>query len=265
MSETVDADVVEVGAELVPAHAPSPALFGDDPVEVIEKASVVANALKAVIDRQKLYATIQGKQHITVDGWQLVGQMVGVTAVCVSTEPVDGGYLATVEARAADGRVVGRADALCTKHEKRGPWKSSDDYARLSMAQTRATSKALKGPLGFVVSLAGFANTPAEEMTFAEPDPEPKPKPEPLVAMKDAMGLAEFAFTVGVDTDLLQRAASHVAGRDVGDCTTKDAATTALATLTVPQAAKVEGWVQKKADEMSVEADQAAEAVSDAG
>ncbi len=93
----------------------------------------------------------------------------------MSTEPVDGGYKATVEARTADGRVIGRADALCTKHEKRGPWQSADDYARLSMAQTRATSKALKGPLGFVVSLAGFAATPAEEMTFAEPEPAAPP------------------------------------------------------------------------------------------
>jgi hypothetical protein len=32
------------------------------------------------------------------------------------------------------------------------------------MAQTRATSKALRQPLGFVVTLAGFNATPAEEM-----------------------------------------------------------------------------------------------------
>ena len=32
------------------------------------------------------------------------------------------------------------------------------------MAQTRATSKALRGPLGFIVHLAGFSATPAEEM-----------------------------------------------------------------------------------------------------
>lgn len=169
MSEVVDAEVVEEGQELV--HQPSAALFKtDDPVEVVSKATEVANALTNVIEGKKLYQQIQGKKHILVDGWQLLGGMLGVTAVCVATEPVDGGYKATVEARTADGRVVGRADALCTKHEKRGPWKGADDYARLSMAQTRATSKALKGPLGFVVSLAGYAPTPAEEMTFMEPD-----------------------------------------------------------------------------------------------
>ena len=42
--------------------------------------------------------------------------------------------------------------------------KPRDDYALRSMAQTRATSKALRQPLGFVMSLAGFDPTPAEEM-----------------------------------------------------------------------------------------------------
>lgn len=166
--EVVDAEVVE-SQELV--HAPPTALFKtDDPVEVVGKATEVANALAAVIQSKQLFTSIQGKNHVRVEGWQLLGSMLGVTAIVVGTEEVDGGYKATVEARAADGRVIGRADALCTKHEKRGPWKSADDYARLSMAQTRATSKALKGPLGFVVSLAGYEATPAEEMTFAEPD-----------------------------------------------------------------------------------------------
>ena len=170
---TIEGTAEEVGTAVAVAdpHPPTPSLFGtDDPVEVIERATRVADALKDVIVRRKLYETIQGKDHVKVEGWQLLGSMLGVTAVCVATEPVDGGWKATVEARTIDGRVIGRADALCTKHEKRGPWKNADEYARLSMSQTRATSKALKGPLGFVISLAGYATTPAEEMTFAQPD-----------------------------------------------------------------------------------------------
>ncbi len=173
MNDTTMIDVTaeEIGSELVPANREPVALFRtDDPGEVVEKATQVANALASVIQAKRLFAHIQGKNHVLVEGWQLLGSMLGVTAVCVATEPVDGGFKATVEARTADGRVIGRADALCTKHEKRGPWKTADDYARLSMAQTRATSKALKGPLGFVVSLAGYETTPAEEMTFAQPD-----------------------------------------------------------------------------------------------
>lgn len=156
-----------VNGEVVPYEAPPPpsSLFGTtEPTEVIQKATAAADALKDVLEKKQLLSNIKGKKHVRVEGWQLLGSMLGVTAVCVATEPVEGGWKATVEARTLGGAVVGRADALCTKHEKSGPWKGSDDYARLSMAQTRATSKALKGPLGFVVSLAGYETTPAEEM-----------------------------------------------------------------------------------------------------
>lgn len=179
MTEVVEAEVVEsTDLEPIPQQQ-NLSLFGtSDPVEVVGEATRVADALANVIKAKGLYTMVSGKAHVRVEGWQLLGSMLGVTAVCTDTEPVDGGYRATVEARAADGRVIGRADALCTKHEKRGPWKSADDYARLSMAQTRATSKALKGPLGFVISLAGYQTTPAEEMTHAEPDKPEAAKPE---------------------------------------------------------------------------------------
>jgi hypothetical protein len=39
------------------------------------------------------------------------------------------------------------------------------------MAQTRATSKALSGPLRFVMTLAGYEATPADEMPHDEPAP----------------------------------------------------------------------------------------------
>jgi len=191
-TEVVEATAVEIGTDLEP-HTPQGLFRTDDPVEVVEKAARVADALKDVIVRKGLFTMIQGKAHIGVEGWQLVGAMLGVTAVCVHTEPVDGGYKATVEARTADGRVIGSADALCTKHEKRGPWKTADDYARLSMAQTRATSKALKGPLGFVVSLAGYQTTPSEEMTFVEPDPAPAAPDLPLASPVDQDRLAGAA------------------------------------------------------------------------
>lgn len=167
-AEITDAEVVDATSTELVTQPPTALFRTDDPVEVIEKATAVANALKDVLDSRGLTQMIQGKSHVRVEGWTTLGAMLGVTAVCVATESVDGGYRATVEARMPDGRVVGRADALCTKYEKRGPWKTSDDYARLSMAQTRATSKALKGPLGFVISLAGYSTTPAEEMTFVE-------------------------------------------------------------------------------------------------
>lgn len=199
----VDGQAEEVGTELAPVeHQPPANLFRtDDPVEVVVQATRVADALKDLLVRQGLTQNIQGKAHVRVEGWQALGAMLGVTAICTATEPVDGGWKATVEARAADGRVIGRADAMCTKHEKRGPWKTADDYARLSMAQTRATSKALKGPLGFVVSLAGYQTTPAEEMTFAEPEQAARPTPAATGASDDKpltdAGRAKIARSIG--------------------------------------------------------------------
>jgi len=86
------------------------------------------------------------------------------------------GWEARVEARTRDGALVGAAESECLRAESK--WADRDDYALRSMAQTRATSKALRQPLGFVVALAGYAVTPAEEMpddlerpTFEAPDP----------------------------------------------------------------------------------------------
>ena len=51
----------------------------------------------------------------------------------------------------------------------RASWAKADDYAIRSMAQTRATSKALRMPLGFVMELAGFDATPADEIPTEPP------------------------------------------------------------------------------------------------
>jgi hypothetical protein len=164
---TVDATAEEIGAELstdvAPTHVQSQNLFHtDDPVEVITRASRAAEALKGVIRQQGLVSNIQGREHVRVEGWTTLGSMLGVVPVVTWTRPTTDGWEARVEARTLDGRVVGAAEAMCSKSER--TWSKRDDYALRSMAQTRATSKALRGPLGFVVTLAGYEATPAEEM-----------------------------------------------------------------------------------------------------
>jgi hypothetical protein len=252
-TETIDGHADEIGHEVAVVHTPPTTLFRtDDPVEVVEKASRVADALKDVIVRKNLFTMIQGKQHIGVEGWQLVGAMLGVTAVCVHTEPVDGGFMATVEARTSDGRVIGRADALCTRHEKRGPWKTADDYARLSMAQTRATSKALKGPLGFVVSLAGYATTPAEEMTFVEPDAAPEtdipsaPDPLPAIGPDRSATLLLNSDSAGITREALRLAVGHATQVEVPSLEDDEKAVDLLAELSDKQEERVSKWVEKK-------------------
>lgn len=161
-----EAEVIEgeiVGTELEP-YQPGPInLFRtDDPNEIVARATQTATALADVLKQQKLTSTISGREHVRVEGWTLLGTMLGVFPVCVWTRKLDDGWEARVEARTLSGAVVGAAEAECLRSESL--WKSRDDYAIRSMAQTRATSKALRQPLGFVVSLAGFEATPAEEM-----------------------------------------------------------------------------------------------------
>lgn len=139
----------------------------DDPVEVIARASATATALAGVIKKQKLATVISGREHVRVEGWTLLGSMLGVYPIVAWTKPVlkDGnqiGWEARVEARRADGAIVGAAEAECLISEK--TWANRDDYARRSMAQTRAVSKAMRGPLGFIMTLGGFDPTPLEEM-----------------------------------------------------------------------------------------------------
>jgi len=64
-------------------EAPSQALtlFGTaDPLVVISKASRVALALAKVIDRQQLFTVIGTKKYVQVEGWTLLGSMLGITA-----------------------------------------------------------------------------------------------------------------------------------------------------------------------------------------
>jgi hypothetical protein len=154
-----DAEVI--GTELEPVTHGN--LFRtEDPVEIIGKATAVAAALAEVLRNQKLTSDIKGKPHVRVEGWTLLGTMLGVFPVVEWTRQLPDGWEARVEARTLAGQVVGAAEAECLRTESM--WKNRDDYALRSMAQTRATSKALRGPLGFVVTLAGYEATPAEEM-----------------------------------------------------------------------------------------------------
>lgn len=144
----------------------------EDPVDVIDRASRVASALKDVLEQKNLVVGISGREHVLMEGWTLLGSMLGVFPVVAWTRPVEGGYEARVEARTRDGAVVGAAEASCTRSEKR--WARADDFAIRSMAQTRGVSKALRMPLGYIVHLAGYNPTPAEEVADQPPKSPPK-------------------------------------------------------------------------------------------
>lgn len=198
-TETIVGEVAEETEHLPVPVAPAEqgiTLFGTtNPSEVVSRAADTAAALADVIDKRGLFNTISGKKYVRVEGWQLLGSMLGVFPVLESCEPVElndvRGFVATVAAVTRDGATVGRASAYCMRNESR--WRSADEYAVASMAQTRATSKCLRAPLGFIMQLAGYEATPEAEVppegfdgaatvrpATPEPDP-PGPSPEDRV------------------------------------------------------------------------------------
>jgi len=75
----------------------------------------------------------------------------------------DGTYEATVSLiRVNDGAVIGRGSAICGMDED--TWATRPNYARRSMAITRATGKAYRLGFSWIMTLAGYEPTPAEEM-----------------------------------------------------------------------------------------------------
>jgi len=160
------------------------AMYPNDPAEMVHKAVDQATALRDVIESRGMFATINRRKFITVEGWTTLGAMVGVFPYVVWTEPYgtpddngrQHGWQARVEAR-YQGQPISAAESQCDRGESN--WKNRDDFALRSMAQTRATSKALRLPLGFVIAIAGYEATPEAEMPSELPREVPAGTVEP--------------------------------------------------------------------------------------
>lgn len=170
-------------AEAIVVHDSGNLLAASTGRELVDRATERATALADVIAKQQLFVNLSGRRHVKVEGWTLLGSMMGVFPVTDTVTELrreDGssfGFEARVEARTLAGALVGAAIARCTRDEKNWDMRKGvrvDDYALMSMAQTRATSKALRMPLGYVMQLAGFEATPAEEIPAEEPHQTPE-------------------------------------------------------------------------------------------
>jgi hypothetical protein len=183
ITEIPEADVVEEqSTDVVPAAAGAVIFKTEDPMEIMQRTAAVATALRQFVKDQGLVSQISGRDYMLVEGWQMLGMMLGVTPGKVTSRPVEHGWEGLVELHDRNGRVVGSGDAECLETEK--TWGKRDDYARKSMAQTRAVGKAFRNTFGFIAKAAGFEATPAEEMpSQAEQAPvEAGPKYGPAVS-----------------------------------------------------------------------------------
>lgn len=171
----IDGDLPAERALTVRAAEPVGLARAAAPGDLIDLASKMATALRDIVERQHLFAVIQGKKYPTVEAWSTIARMDNVVAR-EAAPPVrhdDGSYEATVELmRLSDLAVIGRGSALCGAPDDK-PWNGRPEYARRSMAATRATSRAFRQHYSWIMALAGYEPTPADEMPHHESTPAP--------------------------------------------------------------------------------------------
>jgi hypothetical protein len=147
------------------------------PMEQVAQFTEWADALMGVVESRKLYIDPRrtGKKYLMVEAWELIGAFAGLRAEAESVEPRRGedgiilGYdakVVLVDIKTGEKR-GGGAFALCGMDESVVQGQKTNGArhnACMSMAQTRATSKAFRINFSYVVSLGGYETTTAEEM-----------------------------------------------------------------------------------------------------
>lgn len=159
------------------------------PEIVIKEAEMVAMVFRKKADQLQLYKKIGESKHLLIEGWQMLAAVYGISARARETRYLEfgqvNGYECSAEAyHIGTGRVVSTADAMCLSDEDK--WSARPKYEwqngqrvqigsvavplqqLRSMAQTRAMSKALSNLFKWIAKMAGYATTPAEEMTGDE-------------------------------------------------------------------------------------------------
>lgn len=138
-----------------------------DPEQQLAFAMKAANALMKAVKQKPKPVMIRGEQYLEYGDWQTLARFFGATASVAWTKPMldAKGNVRAYEARAEvlhNGVVISSAEAMCTREEPN--WRTRDEFMLRSMAQTRASAKALRNAYGWVAELAGMKATPAEEM-----------------------------------------------------------------------------------------------------
>ena len=149
----------------------------ETPSQFVSSYTERAEILKSIIDSKGVFSLVKGKRYVRVEGWTTLAAMLGFLPKEISVEEKkDGSYIAKMAlVRLSDGVVYSEASAECGMDEKE--WKSRPAFARRSMAITRATSKVCRIAFSWVMVLAGYEATPAEEihpMPTEQWEPSPK-------------------------------------------------------------------------------------------
>jgi hypothetical protein len=130
-------------------------------IDTPNKAKQMAQVLSKHIQDNKLSVKIATNNYVMVEGWQFAGGLLGLFPMIKEVKELGPNkWMAVAEIYRGD-RVVSTGYAICSKAESK---KSNfDEYAIISMAQTRAIGKAYRNYIGWVIKMAGYESTPAEE------------------------------------------------------------------------------------------------------
>lgn len=210
-------EIIDVNSEIASQSDMMGVAVYRDPELVLAEARRAAVALQNVLKQKKDPVIFNKEQYLEFEDWQTVAKFYGVSAKVVSTSFVDFGGVQGFEARAvavvnSTGVEVSAAESMCLNDEER--WRSRPVYewqdgpngkrVRIkvgdepvplfqlrSMAQTRACAKALRSVFAWVVVLAGYKPTVAEEMTGNEEVPPAPTVQQPQRAAAPAPAAGE--------------------------------------------------------------------------
>lgn len=149
----------------------------------------LAKDLAKFIKDNKLSTTVQGKEFVNVEGWQYAGSRLGIVPIVEHVINVSNDQEIKYQAKVQlwdlrSQHTVGAGFAVCSNKESGK--KFYQEFAIMSMAQTRAVGKAYRNILAWIIRAAGYEPTPAEEMDYNTNMPSVA-APAPVVAAAPAV------------------------------------------------------------------------------
>lgn len=145
----------------------------------------LAKDLAKFIKENKLTTNVQGKEFVNVEGWQYAGSRLGIVPIVEHVINVSSEQEMKYQAKVTlfdlrHGVTVGAGFAVCSNKE--AGKKFYQEFAIMSMAQTRAIGKAYRNILAWIIRAAGYEPTPAEEMDYNTNTPAAAPQVQAPVA-----------------------------------------------------------------------------------
>lgn len=154
------------------------------PLETIEQGTAAANALSKVVEQKNLFKMIGEKKYLVAEAWQTICALDYAAMVPEWTKEITdaNGQIVAYKARVnivKGEQIISSGEMICGLEEF--PCRGKEGFAKhraaMSSAQTWAGAKAARMKYAWVVTLAGYAATPAEEMPGAGDGENPEESP----------------------------------------------------------------------------------------